>query len=216
MPNWCSNDFSIEGPKDKIEALYNNAIIDEDDGGGLLQAMVPMPDELKGTLKGSGEEKQTVFVDGTNNWWDWRVHYWGTKWEVSTEGFEGSLNAIGEDRAEITGWFESAWAPPIECFSTYCKANSDVKLKLGFHEPGMCFVGDWSGSDGEPDDINEYDYSNEDSRSVRKVIGGEMDDHWLISESMAEYEADELEYEAEEVRRDQKKGLYAQHQDDCN
>ena len=205
MPNWCSNTFSIKGPKAKIEALYNQAIKDEDNGGGLLQAMKPMPNSLHiragcfGVNTPEQKELEKAEISnlkdhGYKNWWDWRVTEWGTKWEVSTEGFEGSLHADDEGNAEINGWFDSAWAPPCYAFDTYIQKNTDVEAPLEYQEPGMCFVGRWEGANGISGD-DYYDYSNENSDTVRELIGDDLDENWGISESMAEYEADLAEEE---------------------
>ena len=50
----------------------------------------------------------------------------------------------------------------------------------------MAFVGKWE--DGCDDG---YDYGGTNSKTVRDVIGEELDDMFGISESMAEYEEDE-------------------------
>jgi len=128
MPNWCNNSITIKGPKDKITALYNEAIQDADDETGLLNAMHPMPKELHDTTSPSEGD----------NWYDWRVSNWGTKWEVSSEGLE-----LSEDGTELTGWFDSAWSPPIGAFEHYIRENDDVDLVCYYEEPGMDFAGKW-------------------------------------------------------------------------
>ena len=40
MPNWCSNHIVIEGPKDKVEAIWSKATDESDDG--LLGALHPI------------------------------------------------------------------------------------------------------------------------------------------------------------------------------
>ena len=137
MPNWCNNSITITGPKDKITALYAETIKDADNETGLLNAMMPMPTELEGTSSPSEEP----------NWYDWRVSNWGTKWEVNAEGLE-----LSEDGTEITGWFDSAWAPPIGAFEHYCTENEDVDLVCYYEEPGMDFAGKWD--NGQDDYIH--------------------------------------------------------------
>lgn len=140
MPNWCNNSITITGPKDKITALYREAVKGEVAGEdtGLLHAMMPMPTELNDTTSPS--------EDG-NDWYSWRVNNWGTKWEVSSEGLE-----LSEDGTEITGWFDSAWAPPLGAFSTFLESNEDCSLTCYYEEPGMDFAGKFSGSEGVYDD----------------------------------------------------------------
>ena len=140
MPNWCNNSITITGPKDKITSLYAEAVKGDVAGQetGLLNSMVPMPQELHDTTAPS--------QDGLN-WYDWRVANWGTKWEVSSEGLE-----LSEDGTEITGWFDSAWAPPLGAFSTFLERNEDCSLECYYEEPGMDFAGKFSGDGGTYDD----------------------------------------------------------------
>jgi len=135
MPNWCNNSITITGPKDKITALYNEAIKDtKGEDTGLLNTMMPMPKELEGTTSPSEQP----------NWYDWRVSNWGTKWEVTSEGLE-----LSEDGTEITGWFDSAWAPPLGAFDHYCRENEDVDITCYYEEGGMDFAGKWSNGDDQ-------------------------------------------------------------------
>jgi hypothetical protein len=123
MPNWCSNSITIEGPAEKIRALWDAANSKED--SGLLEAMVPI-----------GE-------------WDYdhAVLTWGTKWDISNEGLEFTDN--GNGRATISGWADSAWAPPVAAFQTWALANEDCELELKYFEPGMSFVGVWDSEGGD-------------------------------------------------------------------
>jgi len=142
MPNWCNNSITITGPKDKITALYNEAVKDGDNETGLLNAMMPMPQELEGTSAPS--------EDGVD-WYSWRTSNWGTKWEVSSEGLE-----LSEDGTEITGWFDSAWAPPVGAFEYYIRENTDVELLCYYEEPGMDFAGRWhNGADDYVEGVQE-------------------------------------------------------------
>ena len=195
MPNWCNNNISITGPIAKIAPMFKAATQDADDETGLLDFMCPMPKALHDTEAPSraSEEEQAALREkyGDTDWYSWRVSHWGTKWEVSSEGLEYSEDT-DNGTAEITGWFDSAWAPPIGAMSTYCEANPDVKIVLDYHEPGMAFVGRATIEDGEVDDLY-YDYGEANSKTVRDLIGEEMDDMWCISENMAEWEEDNLE-----------------------
>ena len=56
MPNWCSNNIVIEGPKEKVEAIWSRATDDTDEG--LLTALHPI----------GKWEYETALAE------------WGTKW----------------------------------------------------------------------------------------------------------------------------------------
>ena len=135
MPNWCSNSITIQGPTDTIKQLWedacNNAM--RDPAKGLLDAMVPI-----------GE-------------WDYgnAVEAWGTKWDISLEGLEFEDN--GDGTAYITGWFDTAWAPPVEAYNTFLEDMDNCSLEASYYEPGMDFGGFWSSENGDEyfDDLQE-------------------------------------------------------------
>lgn len=181
MPNWCSNIIEINGPKEKVKAIWDN-INDNDDTRGLLNALVPMPNEIRATMYGDG-------ID----WYGWSVDNWGTKWDVSSEGLEYAEEG---DNGIIRGWLDSAWSPPLEAMQTYGRDNPDVGIMLDYYEPGVAFVGQLQMENGEEIVSDHVNYSEFTSKTVRDAIGDEMDDTWRISEEMAEWE-EEMELENE-------------------
>jgi hypothetical protein len=210
MPNWCSNSIEIVGPREKIRAVWTAA---QAEGKGLLNALRPMPEGLDivaGRVGAEGEpeqvelerrEQENLERHGARNWYDWAVSNWGTKWEISTEGLEFEEDQDGNydngglgPHARITGWFDSAWAPPTGACMAYGEANPDVRITLDYNEPGMVFVGRLTVEDGFSDDAY-FEYGDETSETVRDLIGPDMDDMWNISESMAEYEEENCQDE---------------------
>jgi hypothetical protein len=123
MPNWCNNTIQIEGPADRIRALWEAAQPVEGKEGSLLEAMVPIGDWDYGTA----------------------IDTWGTKWDVNIEGL--LYEELSDGRAMIHGWFESAWAPPREAMNTFCETNEDVYVCLSYFEPGIGFLGIWDNKD---------------------------------------------------------------------
>ena len=189
MPNWCNNNISISGPTDTIKQLWEDAN-QEGEAGGLLNAMVPMPEALRDTVKGSGEELQEVWVDGCNNWYDWCVKNWSTKWDVSTEGLEFTDN--GDGTAMIEGWFDSAWSPPIGAYEKFCDDMDNCDLEASYHEPGMDFAGFWSKDGGDEflDGCHEEYKLPEDERSD---LYNRLDEEYNLSENYEMWEEDEQE-----------------------
>lgn len=186
MPNWCNNTITIKGSTETIKTLWEEA---NQEGNGLLNAMVPMPKELRETVKGTGDELQTETYDGFTNWYDWAVANWGTKWDVSLEGLEFTDN--GDGTASITGYFDSAWAPPIDAYSTFCEDMDGVYLEAYYEECGMCFVGCWD-SEGSDD---HYEYDDFTSDNIRDNIPEYLVDHFALDERL---DMDE-QMEAEEM-----------------
>jgi hypothetical protein len=181
MPNWCNNNIDITGPADKIKALFDAATAE---GSGLLNAMHPMPEELKDTVKGSNGD--------ADNWYDWAVSNWGTKWDVDMEGIEYTDN--GDGTASITGYFDSAWAPPIDCYNNFLEANEDCSLTASYYEMGMDFAGLYDNGDDEYlEDLHGEANQPEDQQSD---LYKRLDEEWNLSEQFAEW--DEMNDEEEE------------------
>jgi len=159
MPNWCSNSITIQGGSNTIRTLWEEA---NKEGSGLLNAMKPMPKELEDTTSPTPQEGQAGYkgpqptVDGFDNWYDWRVSNWGTKWDIDPkEGLEFTDN--GDGTAQISGWFESAWAPPIEAYNTFIEDMDGCSLIADYHEPGMDFAGFYDNGDDEyMEGLGEY------------------------------------------------------------
>ena len=176
MPNWCNNNIEITGPIDKIKALWDAAQAED---GGLLNAMVPMPVELKDTVKGSNGDAV--------NWYDWSVTNWGTKWDVDSEGLEYTDNDDGT--ATISGYFDSAWAPPIEAYNRFLEANENCTVTGSYYEMGCDFAGFYDNGDDEylENLRDEYDLPEDEQSDLFK----RLDEEYALSEQFDEYEDDE-------------------------
>jgi hypothetical protein len=153
MPNWCSNSITIQGSTETLKPLWEEA---NREGSGLLNAMVPMPSALEGTTSPAPKEgTPQPLVDGHDNWYAWRLENWGTKWDVDLDGLEFTDN--GDGTSEITGWFQSAWSPPIEAYNTFLDDMDGVYISADYHEPGMDFAGIYSdGDDQYMENLGEY------------------------------------------------------------
>ena len=198
MPNWCDNQITITGPNsviDKIEKILKAD--DTHENPGLLNFFKPMPKELEGTTSpSSSAKKPQPMVEGFDNWYDWRVENWGTKWElcefygVDRQHLNDSL-----DESIISFGFSSAWAPPINAYEQFLADNENCSLKAYYYEGGCDFMGEWD--NGQDDCYTPSDYKSTDD-FWQDGIGSTLDDIFNITESMAEYEA-EQEAEKEDV-----------------
>ena len=176
MPNWCNNNVEITGPAKTINAIWTAATAD---GSGLLNAMVPMPVELKDTVKGSNGD--------ADNWYDWAVTNWGTKWDVDTEGLEYTDN--GDGTATISGYFDSAWAPPIDCYNRFIEANSHCTVHGSYYEMGCDFGGFYDNGDDEYlEGLNDEARLPEEERSD---LFKRLDDEYGLVDQITEW--DEIE-----------------------
>jgi hypothetical protein len=202
VPNWCSNYISVRG----FNAAEIKRLSDAFDAGEFCDAVIPVPEILKDTTSPvqPGDEEAAEArrkACGYTDWYSFQTSRWGTKWDINI----GDICERDEDGLGFSGGFDSAWSPPMGVVEQM--VENGLEVSLYYHESGMCFVGKFE--DGFDD---YYDYSGENSSSVRSAIGDELDDFWGISESMAEYEAENEEEELTEWLKDgieQKKALVA-------
>ena len=188
MPNWCNNSITITGDYDTLVQL--KPVVEA--GEGLLQAIKPMPKALWETTSptpqpGQGNYKgEQPIVDGHNNWYDWAAANWGTKWdpEVHLEFIDNK-----DGTAEITGWFDTAWGPPLEAIQTLVNDWDSCIIELFYEESGMCFVGCFD-SDGGDD---YYEYSEATSKTLSDIVPQYLIDHFNLDERLDEYEQEEDE-----------------------
>lgn len=192
MPNWCNNNIEISGPKSKLIKLKAGA-----EKGEFLNTLFPMPEVLKDTVKGTGEEKQTTWVGGHNNWYDWRLDNWATKWDVDVYdesiSFRHELLGESDGPATLSFGFDSAWSPPIGAVAKYLENNPDVSIRLSYYEPGCDFMGVWEDFDDRCYNCS-VDAPTSDSEFWQTEDGQLLDGYMGIVENLQQYEQEkELE-----------------------
>ena len=196
MPNWCNNHIEIIGPKKKVDALIKGA-----KAGEFVNTLYPMPKELADTESSSDNEKMSKqpVVDGHNNWYDWRVANWSTKWDVDV--YDGSIQEqeelFGKDDGDkkVAFGFDSAWSPPIGACEHYLQNNNDMSIRLTYYEPGMDFMGIWEDFDDRCYTCS-VDAPTSDSDFWETEDGKHIDDYMGVVETMQQYEEDQKEMEA--------------------
>ena len=167
MPNWCDNAATLTSSKEKIDALC--AVLENKDNQEVFQHLRPRP------------------ADQEENWYDWNINHWGTKWDISV---------IDYDRYDDeTIWisFETAWSPPIALYE-YLSEN-DWHVDAVYHEGGMGFCGQWI--DGED---NYFEYDMDDLESLEALPPDIQDftgliDYYHSCQEEREREAKEEAYE---------------------
>ena len=193
MPNWCENSITLTH---KDPSMIDRVIKGQE---GLLMEFLPTPKDLIDTVSGFvGEDKQAeheaqmarnIKQYGYKDWYDWNVANWGTKWDFSFDSVERI------DNNTVSASFDSAWSPPTTAYEKLIDLG--FYIKAYYYEPGMGFCGVWEG-DSENGFFDDYcEYSGETSKTVRDVIGIELDEMFGISEQMADWEEENEEEENE-------------------
>ena len=160
MPNWVDNTLTIRGNNEHLKKFKEQAKgISEGEAGKTdlcLNNFLPLPKELENTTSPSNpqtkeeKKKSNELIDkyGVDNWYDWKLRKWGTKWDVEAELWKDSRNVISYR-------FSSAWSPPIDWLKKVSSQFPELKFKLHYSEGGMCFRGDAIAENGTVDDRYE-------------------------------------------------------------
>lgn len=179
MPNWCDNYVEIKANKkilDEIEDIVKEENNDKEREHGLLHYLRPMPIEEK------------------DNWYQWSIDNWGTKWEVK--------EFYGMQRKDdtICFSFQSAWGPPTEAFDYFYTNNDDVSITAKYYEPGMDFAGIWEEGSETSYTLSEAAPKGSKDEFWNDGHGKILDDTFSISEDMSNWEEDEQEVDEKETK----------------
>jgi len=193
MPNWCNNTLELAHADPAMLERARDAL----NRGEFLEEFIPVPQELKivaGRVGDAADPKQIELeaqearnreLFGYATWYDFCVNEWGTKWDVGGDGVTTEIENGG-----ITTSFDSAWSPPIQAYEKLVELGFSVRAY--YCEPGMAYAGIWE--DGVDD---FYEYGGMNSEQVAEELPSALDEMFCISESMAEWEADNAELEEE-------------------
>jgi len=156
MPNWCDNTVRIYGPEEKLKRLKQWG-----HDGKLLEAMVPL-----------GE-------------WDYNksVQEWGTKWDVEFENPD--FQQLDDNDWSLTGYFQSAWSPPIEAYAKWLEENEDCELYATYYEPGVGFCGIWDNGSDEQYEIPTT------AKQAEEELPEELNDNFGIADNIRNFEEEE-------------------------
>ena len=127
MPNWVNNTLIIKGHArtvGKVETLLKNG-----EQALVLNNLLPCPEGLLNDDWQTNQEIHDANVAkyGVGGWYDWRVKYWGTKWDVADASFAKS-------KGEISYGFDTAWSPPCEWVAALSKRFPSLTITLEYHE----------------------------------------------------------------------------------
>ena len=120
MPNHVTNKIEFYGEKTDIKRVL--AIIGGEEEYIDFNKIIPTPENIyQGNL---GEEERKLY--GKNNWYDWNIANWGTKWGAYSSYLDVENNII---------FFDTAWSSPIPVL--------DALAKLCY-EHNVSFSGAWA------------------------------------------------------------------------
>jgi hypothetical protein len=164
MPNWCSNQVTLTGPKEKIDQLIVELQKSDD---------INTPYEILNVLRPRPADQE-------EDWYSWNVSNWGTKWDVNIGGYE----IIDENTVSFT--FDSAWSPPTALYDFLQEEGWTVDGY--YYEPGIGYCGHYE--DGFDD---YYEYGGKSADEVAEMIPSDLDEMFMIVEDMRQWEEENEE-----------------------
>lgn len=123
MPNHVTNKIEFSGNKENIKKVLELI-------GGEYECIdfnkiVPTPDDIyQGNL---GRKEKEIY--GKNNWLDWNMSNWGTKWNAYSSWLDEKNNII---------YFDTAWSSPTLVLDALAKLCYEYKVS---------FTGKWADED---------------------------------------------------------------------
>ena len=140
MPNWCYNEMTITGkPKDihkLIKQVRENNVDNLNENQPTIFSfhnVIPMPDSEK------------------DNWYNWRVANWGTKWnaDVQYDTFDQWENG------EVFIEFNTAWDTPMPIIKKLSEQNPKLTFSLRVHEESNAFWQIYTMRNGKSKDFQD-------------------------------------------------------------
>ena len=214
MPNWVFNTLSISGPKEQISALkeqlnkpftkvhdhwnsetgkmelkefsYSKPIFafqniyNHIDDGVSEDIYRGQPDHSKDPLDFSG-----------NDWYNWNVRNWGTKWDVAVQDDDKYPDTYIVDEGDtiIAYHFNTAWSPPTEVIAVLSAQYPNCEMSLSFEEE-TGWGGETEFEEGKPIEVEYYDNKCRDCDSINTLEWCENDCGEICSDCKDLGEAD--------------------------
>ena len=194
MPNHTSTILTITGNQSEVKRFITSVDMELEGNHLNFNGVVPMPIILKSysspakivsQSKLDEEKKLGIESDGitqytsdhlyslygANNWYNWALLNWGTKWGAYSSG-EWYLKvdeATGVMTAEI--YYNTAWSPATEFFLNASKLFPSLMFEHKFSDEGGSFVGTESIENGEIVYTVDVEWDSDEGITIREKLG---------------------------------------------
>ena len=174
---WCQNYLSVSfTDQSRIDNFNNFISFNESDGKKLdFNKLIPMPKEIKNTKTSNSKTKQELIDKyGVDNWYEWSVQYWGTKWNVNSDMI------VKKKYTSIKYIFNTALTPPIPWIMKLIDKYPNFNINLEYEEPMMNFGGKIQFNNGKIF-VVEYELSKYIWENCNKEYLYEMINRYLFN-----------------------------------
>ena len=127
MPNWVRHKVEVKGNKDRVYGFKINHIKEDIDGIMFdFSTVIKMPETVYTGSLGEKERKKY----GSNNWYDWSIKNWGTKWNSAHTSVRKMVKT--ETGYVLRLEFDTAWSTPIPVIKELAKMYPDLQFDVQF------------------------------------------------------------------------------------
>ena len=176
MPNHIQNRITLDGDPKKITEILEKIKNDKYGIGTIdFQKIIPMPSNIYRGDLGPKEREQY----GENNWYDWSVRNWGTKWNAYD--FPETPYKFGEPLCFLT-----AWSAPHSILEKLTQMFPDIEIThewadedIGQNCGRRCYQG------GEQTEEWTPDFDEEAVEYACEVWGTSQEDEGLLQDDPA-------------------------------
>ena len=180
MPNWCINTLTIssENSDDLKKFLFEN----KNGKDQLLDfnKVIMLPEEINYSKSNFTDNEKKILKQkyGADNWYDWQINNWGTKWNAS------NVDIIMDEKLYYN--FDTAWSPPEPWFYKLVQKYPNIDMHLEYEEAGCDFAGyvSYSGGDLTEDtyELSVSIWNNCDKKFLNETINNEIKKYELGDE----------------------------------
>lgn len=156
MPNHCENTMTFSGPPKDLAAFRDFAKGQHQNQPFSMESFLPTPGELLQHPAPNPDQaaaQQMTAKHGFPDWWEWRLHHWGTR----ADAYEVQLDQNSE--GSITYRYLTAWSPFNEQAMTALSQHfPSLHLRVEFLEPLMAFEGHVTAQGGQVLEAHRQDF----------------------------------------------------------
>jgi hypothetical protein len=106
---------------------------------------------------------------GVDNWYDWAIANYGSKWGVYDEG-EWNITEDGDITSAGIN-YQTAWSPVTKAWETISKNYPSLEFFHEFADEGGGFVGNQLIQNGDIVEDNDYEWDSEEGIVIREAVG---------------------------------------------
>lgn len=191
MPNWCYNSLTIEGSAEDISAIkkqVNEPFQRQHDQWNaetrqmeLQDVLYPNPvfafwNIIKPTdmetyqLQKDPKHDDSIIDFMGDNWYDWNVRNWGTKWDIAVSWNDEypETELVTDSKDTLVYSFNTAWSPPIPAIEELSRQYPECEITLSYEEE-TGWGGEYLFSNGQGTEIEHYENKCRDCDSLNTM-----------------------------------------------